>query len=191
MVCRASCQRSASTAPATAPGAAAAAISTQDAITPAPVDEPGDAAQAAFADKTAVIEKKRALRSPATLVAVRAARHTHFDRIVFEFGAADLPGYHLEYTGRPIQQCGSGENESLDWPGRLVLRLMPARAHTEAGAITVPDRRRRLELAVLRELKVICDAEGVVEWAIGVAEPNAYRVLELRNPARIFIDIKH
>jgi hypothetical protein len=38
---------------------------------------------------------------------------------------------------------------------------------------------------------VICDAEGVVEWAIGLAEPNAYHVLELQDPARILIDIKH
>jgi hypothetical protein len=155
------------------------------------VDEKGDTAQEAFAGTTAVIEKKRALRAPATLVAVRAASHAQFDRIVFEFGGPDLPGYHVRYTRQPLQQCGSGENESLDWPGRLVMRFTPARAHTEAGAITVRDRRRRLELAVLRELKVICDAESDLEWAIGLAEPNAYRVLELRNPARILIDIKH
>jgi hypothetical protein len=30
-----------------------------------------------------------------------------------------------------------------------------------------------------------------VEWAIGLAEPNAYYVPELQNPARILIDIKH
>jgi hypothetical protein len=30
-----------------------------------------------------------------------------------------------------------------------------------------------------------------VEWVMGVSSPNKYRVLELKSPTRLVIDVKH
>jgi len=43
----------------------------------------------------------------------------------------------------------------------------------------------------VKELISTCDFEAEVEWVAGVASPNRYRVLELRNPTRLVVDIKH
>jgi hypothetical protein len=44
---------------------------------------------------------------------------------------------------------------------------------------------------VLKELKLICDFEGQVEWLLGLAARNGYRVLELTEPPRLVVDVRH
>jgi hypothetical protein len=75
----------------------------------------------------------------------------------------------------------------------LRVRLEPANAHTEAGQSTIetPQVIRRLGLPVIKELVSVCDFEAQVEWVLGVSRPNHYRVLELRSPARLVVDVKH
>jgi hypothetical protein len=55
----------------------------------------------------------------------------------------------------------------------------------------VTDRARMLNFPIMKELKSICDFEADVQWVLGVSKPNKYRVLELSNPSRLVIDIKH
>nr|MDQ3805703.1 hypothetical protein [Acidobacteriota bacterium] len=128
--------------------------------------------------------------APALLRVVRTASREKFDRVVFEFEGARLPGYHVEYVDRPVRQCGSGEVVPVAGDAWLRVRLTPANAHTEAGQPTVKDRARRLNYPNLKELKALCDFEAEVEWVLGLASPNRYRVLELTNPARLVIDVK-
>lgn len=128
--------------------------------------------------------------SVATLQAVRAARHDGFERIVFEFGAGPLPGYRVEYVDRPIRQCGSGETVALPGDAWLSVRLEPARAHTEAGQPTVRERQQVLNYEIIKQLNIICDFEAIVEWVVAVGSPNRYRVLELKAPTRLVIDIR-
>src|SRR4051812_25644495 len=42
---------------------------------------------------------------PVTLRSVREARNEGFDRVVFEFDGAQVPGYQLEYVDKPIIKC--------------------------------------------------------------------------------------
>jgi hypothetical protein len=72
-----------------------------------------------------------------------------------------------------------------------MIRMQPSNAHTEAGEASVQNRQQSPNLAVLKELKLICDFEADVQWILGVASPNRYRVLELTNPARLVVDIAH
>jgi hypothetical protein len=127
----------------------------------------------------------------ATLVAVRAAAHAQFDRIVIEFEGAATPSYRLEYVDRPVRQCGSGEAVPLAGDAWLSIQLEPAQAHTEQGEPTVAERSRSPRLPNLLELKLICDFEAVVEWVAAVASPQPYRVAALRSPARLVVDIRH
>lgn len=128
---------------------------------------------------------------PIVLQAVRTAAHPGFDRVVFEFDASALPGYHIEYIDRPVRQCGSGDPVEMAGDGWLEVRMSPAYAHTETGKPTVAERERLPDLPVLRELESTCDFEAVVTWVLGVASPNAYRVLELADPPRLAVDVQH
>jgi hypothetical protein len=132
-----------------------------------------------------------AARGVATLSSVRQAANPGFDRVVFEFAGGTVPGYHVEYVDRPVRECGSGRAVPMQGDGWLMVRLEPARMHTDAGTPTVSDRHRRPQLAVLRELRSTCDFEAQVEWVLAVAAPNRYRVLELSEPTRLVVDVQH
>lgn len=162
-------------------------------------DSPGGAALSSsgaglsssqFEGTTGVTEKNREGAAPAVLRDVRAARHPTFDRIVFEFHRGARPGYRVEYAKGPVRRCGSGDDVEVAGSARLLVRLRPAQAHTEAGRPTITRRERRLRLGSLREMKLICDFEADVEWVFGLASRRPYRVLELSNPARLVVDVK-
>lgn len=152
----------------------------------APTDTP-----APFRGTAGIIDERRADSPVATLTAVRTGRHTGFDRVVFEFSGERVPGYHTEYIDRPARQCGSGAAVPLEGDGLLQVRMSPVRAHTEEGSVTVADRERSPGFPVLKELKLTCDFEAVVEWVLGVAAPNRYRVQELSGPPRLVVDVLH
>lgn len=137
------------------------------------------------------VEKQRPNLAPAILRAIRTGRHKGFDRVVFEFRGNAVPGYKIEYVDRPIRSCGSGDVVRVAGDGWLSVRMTPAQAHTDSGRPTIAYRERRLRLPLIRELQSTCDFEGEVEWVVGVSSPNRYRVMELSNPRRLVIDIKH
>jgi len=156
-----------------------------------PKDEPGDTSAPDFLGTAGIVEKSRADLRPVTLRDVRTALHPGFDRVVFEFAGAELPGYHPEYIDKPVRQCASGEVVPIAGDGWLQVRLVPAQAHTESGEPTIRERERRLDYPVLRELESTCDFEGHAEWVLGVTSPNRYRVLELTGPPRLVVDVRH
>ena len=50
---------------------------------------------------------------------------------------------------------------------------------------------RTVNLPNLRQLVQTCDFEGHVTWVLGVGHPKRFRVVELTNPSRIVVDVKH
>ena len=153
--------------------------------------EQGDASSEDFEGTAGIIEKKKPDIAPVLLRSIRAARQEKFDRIVFEFSGSEIPGYHIEYIDKPARQCGSGEAVRVAGDAWLLVRLTPANAHTEAGEPTIKYAELRVDLPNLKEMKSTCDFEADVSWVLGLAHPNRYRVLELANPARLVIDVKH
>jgi hypothetical protein len=125
-----------------------------------------------------------------TLRSVREARNEGFDRVVFEFSGTQVPGYQLEYVDKPVHHCASGNEIPVAGQGVLQVRLMPAQAH-EGGQVTVAERERKPALPVIQELKLTCDFEGEVTWVLGNASPRKYRVMELREPTRLVVDVQH
>jgi len=138
-----------------------------------------------------IVSLRRPTLRPVTLRAVRAARHEGFDRLVFEFDGPQLPGYHLEYIDSPIIKCGSGDPTAVAGQGWLQVRLTPAQAHTDQGQPTVTEREQKPALPILLELELTCDFEGEVTWVLGNRKPNKYRVMELREPTRLVVDVRH
>lgn len=160
---------------------------------PASAADPGTSPAAVEEEWTAGIVTSPGGAAPpvAVLEEARAAANQDFDRVVFQFAGDRLPGYHVEYVDRPVRQCGSGEPVPVAGDGWLLVRLEPAQAHDEQGRPTVEDRSQAPDLPVLQELKLICDFEAIVTWVLGVSSPNRYRVMELSDPARLVVDVRH
>jgi len=91
----------------------------------------------------------------------------------------------------PVRDCGQGAVVPISGDGFLLIRMQPSNAHTEAGEASVQNRQQSPNLPVLKELKLICDFEADVQWILGLASPNRYRVLELTNPSRLVVDVAH
>lgn len=137
-----------------------------------------------------VVDIPRSSLKPVTLREVREARNEGFDRVVFQFDGDQVPGYHLEYIDTPIIKCGSGDATTIAGQGWLQVRLVPAQAHA-GGNVTVAERERKPKLPVLEELELTCDFEGETTWVLGVKHPNKYRVMELKEPTRLVVDVQH
>jgi hypothetical protein len=160
----------------------------QDRSQPASVPEP---LPADFEGTSGTVVRDGAGKPVATLRDVRVAEHQGFDRVVFEFEEETIPGYHVEYVDKPVRACGSGEPVALAGDAWLEIRIQPARAHDDEGRPTIAERDRMPGLRIVRQLRATCDFEADVTWVLGVASPNRYRVLELRSPARLVVDVKH
>jgi hypothetical protein len=137
------------------------------------------------------VELKRPPGMPVTMRSVRLGQHAGYDRVVFEFEGTQLPGYALEYVDKPIIQCGSGDPTPVAGDSWLQVRFMPARAHDDQGQPTIAEREMKPGLPVVVELERTCNFEGEVTWVLGNKRPNKYRVMELREPARVVVDVQH
>lgn len=138
-----------------------------------------------------IVSLRRPHLRPVTLRSVRTGRNDGFDRVVFEFDGPQLPGYHLEYIDSPVIKCGSGDPTEIAGQGWLQVRLTPARAHSEQGQPTITEREQMPSLPIIRELELTCDFEGEVTWVLGNQRPLKYRVMELRDPTRLVVDVRH
>jgi len=125
------------------------------------------------------------------LVAVRTGYHQGYDRIVFEFSGDAMPSWWTEYIDRPAHECGSGNQRFLAGDAWLQVRFNGTAAHTDAGEPTITSRDRKLKLPNMKELALTCDFEATVTWVIGLASPEPYRAVELQNPTRLVIDVRH
>lgn len=126
----------------------------------------------------------------ATLVDVRVARQPGFERIVFEFDSG-VPQHAVQYE-QNLMQCGSGDPVTVAGGATLVARFRSTVAHRFEGerpVVTVPARDMSPGLPQVRQLKQICDFEGEVEWAIGVAEQRPFTLSTQSAPPRIVIDV--
>ncbi|HSK72762.1 MAG TPA: hypothetical protein VK892_13760, partial [Pyrinomonadaceae bacterium] len=106
-----------------------------------------------FEGTAGIVDKKKDVKGVAVLKEVRSAEHGNYDRVVFEFEGAELPGYHIEYIDKPVRACGSGDVVPLKGDGWLEIRFQPANAHTEEGKPTVKERQRAPDHKIIKELK--------------------------------------
>lgn len=123
------------------------------------------------------------------LVDVRAAEHEGFDRIVFEFNAAN-PGFRAEYVDEATG-CGSGLPVEIAGAALLQVRITPVAAHDEAGAPTFAQQELAPDLPSILEAEQTCDFEGEVTWVVGLAEEADFTAITLREPFRIVVDVAH
>jgi hypothetical protein len=171
-----------------APASPATSASAAPSAAPAPNPEPKVQAETQFKGTLGIVEVKRN-DYPTVLTSVRTAKHEGYDRIVMEFKDR-VPGYRVEYIDKPVRDCGEGKEIPLAGDSWLEIRMYPVDAHTQEGQPTIVERQRKLDLPVMLEGKQTCDFEAVVTWVLGMAKPNPYRILELKDPPRLVVDVK-
>lgn len=127
-----------------------------------------------------------------TLQSVALSEAAGFDRAVFEFGDdAEFPGYRVAWNDSTTAVCGA---QAAPDPGRgrtLLIRFTPARAHEDDGAKTVAETSRRPGLPSVATARQLCDAADTLAWALGAADSTRFRVVELRTPPRLLVDVLH
>lgn len=126
----------------------------------------------------------------ALLAAVTVTEEPDFDRVVFAFRDAKLPGYTIAYARRPLRQCGSGKPVSLAGSAMLEVQFTGAQAHTEGGTSTLADRALTTNHSRVKEAVLTCDFEGHVVWGVGLAQRSAYRVLRDATAGTIVVDVR-
>ena len=131
---------------------------------------------------------------------VVVSSHEAFDRAVFTFSSeAAFPGYDIEIV-EPETAITCGEVEGGDSTvvehapaveGRrfLVLRFAPARTRADGRAAVATDT-DLFELPRIHEAGVTCAEDDAVTWIAGLADGTDVRVLEMRSPLRLVVDIR-
>lgn len=129
----------------------------------------------------------------AVLGTIRAAAHEGYDRIVFEFQGAQVPGYTVKLDTKAVN-CGSGQDVTSfigggsPPDGLLIVDLRPAAAHDASGQATAV-RELEARLGTIKRAFRTCDFEGVVTYAIGLSGEEPFKVSTLQAPPRLVIDI--
>lgn len=121
------------------------------------------------------------------LIAIRAAHHPGYDRIVFEF-AGGLPSRrNVRYVGRLI---ADPSGRGIPIAGRAILEasFSPATATASAGHSTAPS---RIAFALPNVMTAVRagDFESVLSYGIGLAKRTSVHVFTLTGPSRVVIDI--
>jgi len=125
-----------------------------------------------------------------TVSDVRLGTHEGFDRVVFEFTGAGLPGYHVAYNPEPRQQASG---YPLDVTGNAFLEVMIQ--GTPMGMVS-----QREDLVKAGPMNLASGTvQGVThggvfeadsQYVIGLDQQRPYRAYTLENPARLVIDIQ-
>lgn len=122
-----------------------------------------------------------------TLVAIRAAHHPGYDRVVFDFTGAPPAHASARYVARLI---ADGSGRTLPVAGRAILRVVfsHAVAHSGAGAPSAP---ARLAFSLPNVITAVRagDFEGVVAYGLGLTQRASVHVMTLTRPSRVVVDI--
>jgi hypothetical protein len=127
---------------------------------------------------------------PPELVAVRVGRHDGFDRVVLQLRGSP-PGYNVRYVPRVVQD-GSGQPVPLAGSAFIQV-VLNANAHElDTGAPTWTGPRRITPgFPALKQVAFAGDFEGYVTFGLGIGQRAGFRVMQLRDPARIVVDVAH
>jgi len=133
---------------------------------------------------------ERAPQPAPHVVNVRTGQHATYDRVVIDLKGG-APGYRIGYV-REVREDGSGKVVDTRGRANLLVRLTPANAHHENGSPTYAGPSRfDVDYPALRAVAFAGDFEATVAIALGIRHKNGFRVLTLRNPTRIVVDIAH
>jgi hypothetical protein len=177
------------TTPTAAPTSAAATTGPGAATT-----GPGAATTAASAGWTTATKtgtnNPRVPEDMPLLVAIRTGSHDGYDRVVLEF-RNDLPSWRVGYVDRVASE--SGATVPLQGAASLFVDVDPAWAHDQttspAEATYTGPRSLTPGYPTLRQVRFVDEFEAHLTFGLGLARRVGFRVVELRGPSRLAIDV--
>lgn len=173
-----------------APGTVAP--SPQTAPSPSADAEPTEVSAAApFAADTS-LDEQEPTGGPLTVRAVRVARQSGYDRVVFELAGkvAGAPGWRVEYVD-PATAQGSGKEVSVRGAFTLQVMISGTGYPMDTGVAEVKDDPAVPADADLVEQVVLGAVyEGQYESFIGTSRRAPFRVFRLADPARVVVDLR-
>lgn len=121
------------------------------------------------------------------LVAIRAAHHPGFDRVVFEFRDG-LPSSRTTGYVSTLTADASGLPVRIAGRAILKVRFASADAHNSLGQASAPAR-VTYDLPNVMTVVRSGDFEAVTTYGIGLMSRQPYKVWTLRYPSRVVVDI--
>jgi len=124
-----------------------------------------------------------------TIRSADVAGHDGFDRVTFILDDAEpVPGYAIAISaaGTPTP-CGGGYE--LTAARSLVISFRPARLADDDGTGS-PMGIRSTAASRMGRAGVACDAGDAVVWVAELSQGDQLRILELRSPSRIAVDVR-
>jgi hypothetical protein len=137
--------------------------------------------------RTAPAGRSHAPRTAPELLSVETAERDGHDRVTFTFQGS-APGWRVRYV--PEVAGAGGRAVPLDGEAFLEVTFEPAQARDTAGRPTFPDGDLAPGAISVRQVRLAGDFEGQVRFGIGVAGRDGFRVVELRAPTRIAVDVR-
>jgi len=124
------------------------------------------------------------------LVAIRTGSHDGYDRVVLQFRNA-LPSWRVGYVNQVTSE--SGATVPLEGGASLFVQVDPAWGHDQntppyAATYTGP-RSLTPRYPTLRQVRWVDEFEGHLTFGVSLQRRAGFRVLELRGPARLAIDV--
>lgn len=113
---------------------------------------------------------------------VRLGSHPGFERVVFDFAAGALPQYTIEQAVSFL--APSGQTIPVQGNTHISVRFNGAGG---MGTYRGPTSFRPAS-ALIREVKLVEDFEGVLVWGVGLERVSCPRILVLASPTRLVID---
>jgi hypothetical protein len=125
----------------------------------------------------------------AQLWRIRTGLHPSYDRVVFDERNA-TSGYLVKYVPTVV---ADGSGRPLYVRGRYFLQVTMYSTSTQAmpGAPTYVRAVMNPRLPRVMQIKKTGEFEQVVTFVIGVRQAHGFRVLQLTNPNRLVVDVRH
>ena len=128
----------------------------------------------------------------ATLRSVDISGGAGFDRAVFEFGTdTPFPGYRIVWNEVAASVCAEEAAPDLGPARVLLIQFKPSTAREDGGRSTVAQSSRLPGLPAVATARQLCDDNDRLVWALGTSDSTAIRVVELRRPPRLLVDVRH
>ena len=128
----------------------------------------------------------------ATLRSVDVSGGERFDRAIFVFGTdAPFPGYRIVWDDSAAAVCGEEDAPDLGPEPVLLIRFEPSIARDDGGRTTVAQLSRRPGLPAVATAAQLCDQNDHLVWALGASDSTRFRIVELRGPPRLLVDVQH
>ena len=108
-----------------------------------------------------------------------------FDRVIFHLGEGGIPGYQIAWTDSATVNCETKEPVNVAGEEKLQVRL------TSLSSVPTAIKTLDPRYTNLQALAPSCLIEGSIEYTFGAREQTQVRVIELRAPRRLVVDVRH